>query len=326
METAAASLGGVGRELLAATADAAYNMTGDAGGHEAGGYHIPFTFEELLLLCTTLWIIYLFGRIAGFLGLPELIGHLVAGILVGPHGVAIAPKPDALMLAGELGLVLMVMEAGMEVDLQQLRVRPSLLPRAAPDLRPPAEPSLHHRNPDASGWPRRQRGQDRSPLFDVYRRIPAVRRCFLPAIGPKLDRLSAQRGSASERAPCRGGSAARIDPLPHPPPPHKHPLFAHPHSHQDLYQVTDTLVSRRQIVGARGVCVAFVGSLLPLAIGTGVAYGIFKLAIREALAVGASLAPTSMGISLKVRLHDAPRARRCPLSGFSERLGSQLTP
>mmetsp|Transcript_16671 Transcript_16671/g.42768 ORF Transcript_16671/g.42768 Transcript_16671/m.42768 type:complete len:751 (-) Transcript_16671:480-2732(-) len=175
METAAASLGGVGRELLAATADAAYNMTGDAGGHEAGGYHIPFTFEELLLLCTTLWIIYLFGRIAGFLGLPELIGHLVAGILVGPHGVAIAPKPDALMLAGELGLVLMVMEAGMEVDLQQLR-----------------------------------------------------------------------------------------------------------------------------IVGARGVCVAFVGSLLPLAIGTGVAYGIFKLAIREALAVGASLAPTSMGISLKV--------------------------
>jgi len=55
-----------------------------------------------------------------------------------------------------------------------------------------------------------------------------------------------------------------------------------------------------RVVGARGVGVAFLGSLLPLGIGTGIAYGIFSLPIRESLAVGASLAPTSMGISLKV--------------------------
>jgi hypothetical protein len=46
-----------------------------------------------------------------------------------------------------------------------------------------------------------------------------------------------------------------------------------------------------------------VGSLVPLAIGTGVGYGFFSLPIREALAAGASLAPTSMGISLKVTHH-----------------------
>eukprot|EP00193_Tetraselmis_chui_P000621 CAMPEP_0177755130 /NCGR_PEP_ID=MMETSP0491_2-20121128/2399_1 /TAXON_ID=63592 /ORGANISM="Tetraselmis chuii, Strain PLY429" /LENGTH=733 /DNA_ID=CAMNT_0019270601 /DNA_START=292 /DNA_END=2493 /DNA_ORIENTATION=+ len=177
MDSLAVSLGGVGRELLAVAADGVNGSEPYGGEHGEGGssYHIPFTFEELLMLCSVLWIIYLFGRLAGFLGLPELIGHIVAGILVGPHGLEIAPKPDALMLAGELGLVLMVMEAGMEVDLAQLRV-----------------------------------------------------------------------------------------------------------------------------VGARGVGVAFVGSLVPLAIGTGVGYGFFSLPIREALAAGASLAPTSMGISLKV--------------------------
>lgn len=143
MESLTASFGGVGRELLAAAANSSVDPHGDPhyDAHTEGGYHVPFTFEELLMLCTVLWVIYLFGRLAGFLGLPELIGHLVAGILVGPHGLAIAPKPDALMLAGELGLVLMVMEAGMEVDLSQLRVRLApTTPAPPPVLRLPPWP------------------------------------------------------------------------------------------------------------------------------------------------------------------------------------------
>ena len=40
--------------------------------------------------------------------------------------------------------------------------------------------------------------------------------------------------------------------------------------------------------------------MLPLAMGTGISMGFFGMGLRESLAVGASLAPTSMGISLKV--------------------------
>jgi len=40
--------------------------------------------------------------------------------MLGPHGIEMAPKPDALMLIGELGLVLMVLEAGIEVELSQV--------------------------------------------------------------------------------------------------------------------------------------------------------------------------------------------------------------
>lgn len=94
---------------------------------------------------------------------------------MGPHGLGIAPKPDALILVGEFGLVLMVLEAGIEVDLAQVA-----------------------------------------------------------------------------------------------------------------------------LVGARGVAVAFAGSLIPLAIGATLARVVFDMNVKSALAIGASLAPTSMGISLKV--------------------------
>jgi Kef-type K+ transport system membrane component KefB len=104
-----------------------------------------------------------------------LVGEILAGIAVGPHGMNIAPKPDALMMVGEFGLVLMVLEAGVEVDLASL-----------------------------------------------------------------------------------------------------------------------------SLVGARGVQVAFFGSLVPLAIGATLSKLVFDMSAKTCLAVGASLAPTSMGISLKV--------------------------
>ena len=104
-----------------------------------------------------------------------MVGEILAGIAVGPHGLDIAPKPDALMMVGEFGLVLMVLEAGVEVDLASL-----------------------------------------------------------------------------------------------------------------------------SLVGARGVQVAFFGSLVPLAIGSVLSKLVFDMSAKTCLAVGASLAPTSMGISLKV--------------------------
>ena len=161
-----------GRSLLAASEADNGADAGDLGG---GHHGLPFTFEDTLFLCTTLWVIWLLGKIVGMLGLPELIGQILAGMLMGPHGLELAPKHDALMLIGEVGLLLMVLEAGLEVDLDMLRV-----------------------------------------------------------------------------------------------------------------------------VGTRGVLVAFMGSLLPLGLGFGIATAAFGLEPKQALAVGASLAPTSMGISLKV--------------------------
>mmetsp|Transcript_47737 Transcript_47737/g.88835 ORF Transcript_47737/g.88835 Transcript_47737/m.88835 type:complete len:772 (-) Transcript_47737:210-2525(-) len=162
------------RQLLASVShDDEHSPTDD---HADEGHHAPFTFEDILYLCILLWVVYVVGKLAAkFCGLPELVGQILAGIVLGPHGAELAPKHEALMLMGEIGLVLMVLEAGIEVELSQLAV-----------------------------------------------------------------------------------------------------------------------------VGMRGVTVAIVGSLLPLAIGTALASLAFNMEIKSALAVGASLAPTSMGISLKV--------------------------
>ena len=136
---------------------------------------MPFTFEDLVAFCGILLIFWVVGKSVEKFGLPSLVGEILAGIAVGPHGMNIAPKPDALMMVGEFGLVLMVLEAGVEVDLASL-----------------------------------------------------------------------------------------------------------------------------SLVGARGVQVAFFGSLVPLGIGATLAKLVFDMRAKTCLAVGACLAPTSMGISLKV--------------------------
>jgi len=53
-------------------------------------------------------------------------------------------------------------------------------------------------------------------------------------------------------------------------------------------------------IGVRGLIVAVVGSMVPLGLGVGIAMGIQKMEVMEALAVGASLSPTSMAIALNI--------------------------
>ena len=69
---------------------------------------MPFTFEELVAFCGILLIFWVVGKSVEKFGLPSLVGEILAGIAVGPHGLNIAPKPDALMMVGEFGLVLML--------------------------------------------------------------------------------------------------------------------------------------------------------------------------------------------------------------------------
>ena len=80
------------------------------------------TFDDVLwtlLFMTSLWI---GGKLAAKLGMPGLVGEIAVGISLGPHGVALVPAPEALMLYGEVGLMLLVLEAGLDVDLAMLKV------------------------------------------------------------------------------------------------------------------------------------------------------------------------------------------------------------
>ena len=50
------------------------------------------------------------------------MGEIVVGCVFGPHVADVVPQADALMLYGEVGLMLLVLEAGLDVDVSMLRL------------------------------------------------------------------------------------------------------------------------------------------------------------------------------------------------------------
>ena len=52
-----------------------------------------------------------------YIRLPGLIGEVLLGSLLGPLLINFVPEFHALIMLGEIGLVLLVVEAGLEIDL-----------------------------------------------------------------------------------------------------------------------------------------------------------------------------------------------------------------
>ena len=62
------------------------------------------------------------GKLFRKVGMPALVGEIAVGVKVRPHVFNIAPMPQALMLYGELGLMLLVLEAGLDADIEMLKL------------------------------------------------------------------------------------------------------------------------------------------------------------------------------------------------------------
>ncbi len=85
---------------------------------------VPSTYEDLyatLLFCLGL---FLAGDVVCKRCLrivPPLVGYIVTGVLLGPEGFDFVPFPAAWVLLGNLGLVLLMIQAGLEMDLLTLK-------------------------------------------------------------------------------------------------------------------------------------------------------------------------------------------------------------
>lgn len=66
----------------------------------------------------------------------------------------------------------------------------------------------------------------------------------------------------------------------------------------------DIDVSSLKLIGTRGCLIAIVGSILPIAIGIVIAFGINAITgvgdVKSAIAAGATFGPTSLGIALNI--------------------------
>uniref|UniRef100_A0A7S1Z7Y7 Cation/H+ exchanger transmembrane domain-containing protein n=1 Tax=Ditylum brightwellii TaxID=49249 RepID=A0A7S1Z7Y7_9STRA len=91
----------------------------DGGGHGEFGVHI--TYEDLYAAMIFFTAIYVAGVFASrVLKMPSLVGEIFAGIILGPPLADYIPNPEAFVLLGEIGLILLVLEAGIDIDLSTL--------------------------------------------------------------------------------------------------------------------------------------------------------------------------------------------------------------
>jgi Kef-type K+ transport system membrane component KefB len=54
--------------------------------------------------------------------MPSLVGEIFVGILLGPNLAAYVPNPVSFVMLGEIGLILLVLEAGIDIDLTMLKL------------------------------------------------------------------------------------------------------------------------------------------------------------------------------------------------------------
>ena len=62
-------------------------------------------------------LLWFSSRSFEYVHLPGLIGEVLLGSIFGPLLINLVPESHALIMLGEIGLVLLVVEAGLEIDL-----------------------------------------------------------------------------------------------------------------------------------------------------------------------------------------------------------------
>ncbi|MFI3200031.1 MAG: cation:proton antiporter [Eubacteriales bacterium] len=81
-------------------------------------------YVELYVIFRDLAIIIVsaksFGILARKLGAPQVVGEIIAGIMIGPSILGIVSETEFLMQMAEVGVVLLMFQAGLETNLKEL--------------------------------------------------------------------------------------------------------------------------------------------------------------------------------------------------------------
>ena len=78
------------------------------------------SYECFLDLAVILIAAKLFGILFRKLHLPQVVGVLVAGLIIGPNVLGIVSESDFLVTMAELGVIMLMFTAGLETDLKEL--------------------------------------------------------------------------------------------------------------------------------------------------------------------------------------------------------------
>jgi Kef-type K+ transport system membrane component KefB len=91
---------------------------------------IEVSYEDTYDTLIFLGVSFIMGEIAYHIGIPPLVGQIIAGFLLGPPLADYVPFPQSMVLLGDLGLILLLVEAGVELDVALVKeagIRPLLI-------------------------------------------------------------------------------------------------------------------------------------------------------------------------------------------------------
>lgn len=81
---------------------------------------LPFS-DPVLIFGSVMTLILVVPLFARKLRLPEIVGLIAAGTVIGPHGVGVLARDQTVQLLGTVGLLYIMFLAGLEIDLHQVR-------------------------------------------------------------------------------------------------------------------------------------------------------------------------------------------------------------
>ena len=78
--------------------------------------NIHFLRELIIVLTATIAIVFVFQK----LRLPSIVGFLLAGVIIGPHGLGLIRSASEVETLAEVGLVLLLFTIGLEFSFEQI--------------------------------------------------------------------------------------------------------------------------------------------------------------------------------------------------------------
>eukprot|EP00584_Thalassiosira_punctigera_P002575 CAMPEP_0172547490 /NCGR_PEP_ID=MMETSP1067-20121228/17012_1 /TAXON_ID=265564 ORGANISM="Thalassiosira punctigera, Strain Tpunct2005C2" /NCGR_SAMPLE_ID=MMETSP1067 /ASSEMBLY_ACC=CAM_ASM_000444 /LENGTH=934 /DNA_ID=CAMNT_0013334581 /DNA_START=324 /DNA_END=3128 /DNA_ORIENTATION=- len=111
----------VGAKAMGDTAHGDGHGDGDDTHSDAHEMVVHVTYEDIYKILVFMIVATGLGIFTSKLGMPALVGEIFAGFLLGPPLADFVPFSEALVLVGEIGLIMLLLEAGVELDVAQLR-------------------------------------------------------------------------------------------------------------------------------------------------------------------------------------------------------------
>ena len=113
--------------MLLASSSGTDGCTDDfyAGLSETVSHHdSEEAFNHIYYVMVFMACIWFIGKIFQKIGMPALVGEIVTGIVLGPNLLNVVGDhgSEFLIVIGEIGLIMLVVEAGIDVDIGMLKL------------------------------------------------------------------------------------------------------------------------------------------------------------------------------------------------------------